>query len=117
MIFFGFDNGELARNVVHDMQSNETMRQLAVAYRLDRYVGSFPGKLSFKKPPPTEKTKKKMKDEKFWADIWEAYWGALFLERQLWNDRVDDLLSFLQHFIHLRYQLDQRLLHESLDCP
>ena len=93
----GTDNRYLANTILNHVESNETWRQLAIAYRLDIYVGSLPFGLSFKERINT-------KTDKFWADIWEAYWGGLFLERELWNESVDDLTSYLRSLLYLRYQ-------------
>jgi len=41
-------------------------------------------------------------DDKLWADIWEAYWGALYLERSLWNDGEEDLVSCLRFLFWLQ---------------
>ena len=41
--------------------------------------------------------------DKFWADLWEAYWGALFLEREMWNDDQEDLTACLRGLFCVRY--------------
>ena len=37
---------------------------------------------------------------KFWADMLKAYWGALFIERRLWNDDDEDSVSVLRVLLY-----------------
>jgi hypothetical protein len=64
-------------------------------YRLDEYVGWLPNSLR-------DGDDNKVRD-KFWADIWEAWWACCFSEREIWGDDIDDLLSFLRRIIELKY--------------
>jgi hypothetical protein len=81
--------------IFSDWTSNKTWQELAMFYRLDEYVGWFPKSLR-------EGGDSKNRD-KFWADIWEAWWACLFSEREMWGDGVDDLISFLRRIIELKY--------------
>lgn len=64
-------------------------------YRLDECVGWIPKSLR-------DGNKNEGKD-KFWVDIWEAWWACLFFEREIWGDDVEDLVSFLKRMIELKY--------------
>jgi len=83
--FFGADNYMLIHKVYERTVSNDTWADFARVYRLDAFVGV-----------------KKEKGDKFLADVWEAYWGALFLERQLWNEGDEDLVAVLRVMVFLR---------------
>jgi hypothetical protein len=54
---------------------------------------------------PKEGKKQGMSKEqrKFWSDLWEAWCGALFLERQLWNESKTDLEKTLAFLIERKY--------------
>lgn len=95
--FFGEDNLSLA-HLVHDRTvSNTTWKHLAIAYQLDAYVGV-----------------KRGTRDKFYADMWEAYWGALFLERQMWNEGYEDLVSFIRVMVFLR---NEKVMRDSGAYP
>jgi hypothetical protein len=83
--FFGVDNLSLVNLLYARTVSNQTFKDLAITYRLDQCVGV-----------------ERATYDKFWADLWEAYWGALFLERQLWNEGDEDLVRFIREMVFLR---------------
>jgi len=87
---FGTSNGKLVNLILDETTSNDTWRHFAIAYHLDRYVAA---------------EQRNKQTDKFWADIWEAYWGALFLERQLWNEDDTDLVRCLRVLVHLRHDV------------
>ena len=43
--------------------------------------------------------------QKFWADVWEAWWSGIFMERELWNEDVEDVKSFFRRLICLKYHM------------
>ena len=67
--------------------SNDSWRDCAIAYKLPVYVGV---------PPWSQRM------DKFSAAMWEAYWGALFIERKLWNEDEEDLISCLRVLLYLQ---------------
>src|SRR5438046_3720738 len=73
-------------------KSNALFRQLARAYNLDMYAGK----------PPTR--------GKHWADIWEAYIGALIMERMTWSwqglqgDCLKEIKRFMFEIWRIRYR-------------
>ena len=84
--YFGADNPRLV-NMIHDhLVSNEVWKELAVAYKLHLYIG----------------VARTRYDDKWWADVWEAYWGALFIERQFWNDNGEDLTGVLRRLVYIQ---------------
>ena len=84
--YFGPDNPRLV-NMIHDhLVSNEVWKELAVAYKLPLYIG----------------VARTRYDDKWWADVWEAYWGALFIERQFWNDNEEDLTAVLRRLVYIQ---------------
>jgi len=88
--FFGADNTALVNNVHDIVVSNDTCRNLAIAYDLHLYLGL----------PPRKKW-----NDKWWGDVWEAYWAALFIERKLWNDDDEELTSTLRRLIYLQFEV------------
>ena len=72
--------------------SNSLFQQLARAYNLDTYVGN-----------PSSRGK-------HWADIWEAYIGALILERMTWTwqgiqgDNLKEIKRFMFQIWRIRYR-------------
>ena len=70
--------------LIHELKllamSNEYFADLALIYHMDRFVRHKP---PFPFTPVTSKKQSHKViagERKKWADIWEAYWGALFLE-------------------------------------
>ena len=84
--YFGAEP-QISHAVFEATTSNANWILLSLAYNMDRLVNA----------PEREK-----QDDKMWADIWEAYWGALFLERSLWNDGDEDLVSCLRFLFWLQ---------------
>ena len=85
----------IEQRVCDDWLSNATWNELAMLYRLDEYVGWFPKSLRGGGHSGDR--------DKFWADIWEAWWACCFSEREIWGDNIDDLISFLRRIIELKY--------------
>jgi len=88
--YFGSDNISLINQIIDLVVSNDTCRHLALAYRLNLYLGL----------PPRKKS-----HDKWWGDVWEAYWAALFIERRLWNDDDEELTNTLRTLIHLQFEV------------
>jgi hypothetical protein len=88
--YFGGPNRTLYQLVWDDWKSNNNWRDLSRLYRLNDYVGYQASRQGVK----------------YHADLWEAWWGALFKDRELWNPEanVDDLLCVLQNLIYRKYQ-------------
>ena len=42
--------------------------------------------------------------DKFWGDVWKAWWGCCFWEREVWGDDIHDLLSCLRKIMALKYR-------------
>ena len=78
-------------------------------YRLDEYVAWLP--LGFRDPARSKKI------DKFWADLWEAWWACLFWEREIWGDGVEDLISCLRRIMSLKYHglIEMYCTQPSLD--
>ena len=72
----GRDNRVLIHRVIEMWNTNKTMATLAKCYRLDRFVAIVDGRTTWELYR-RERTKKQ---EKLWADLWEAWFGGLF-----WN--------------------------------
>ena len=95
MELFGPNSRMIEQFLSANWASNRTWQELAMFYRLDEYVGWFPK--SLRDGDDVENR------DKFWADIWEAWWACCFSEREIWGDDVDDLDSFLRRLIELKY--------------
>ena len=89
----GEDNRTLCQSVHVHWTLNEASQDLALLYRLNKYIG-----WSSKSP------RKIHRAVKFWADGWKAWWGCCFWEREVWGDDVKDLLSCLRRIMALRYR-------------
>ena len=89
---FGHTNFVLLGIITSHAKSNALFRQLAQAYNLDMYVGT----------PPSR--------PKHWADIWEAYIGAIILERTMWKchdmqgDNLKEIKTFIFDIWRIRYR-------------
>jgi len=46
-----------------------------------------------------------LETEKFWADIWEAWWSGIYTERELWNESVGDVKAFFRRLMSLKYHM------------
>jgi len=108
----------LVNSLISDWTSNENWTQLSLVYGLTAYVSCLDKtwrskfyslqQVSESSDPGEEKPKgnKKEKSEeqsKFWADLWEAWWGALFAERELWKESTEDLELTLEFLIKRKY--------------
>ena len=112
--------------LIHELKllamSNEYFADLALIYHMDRFVRHKP-------PFPfTSITSKKhshkvvANERKKWADIWEAYWGALFLERELLGFTTEDLIWIWQRLLCARFKpviarYSLNTITESLNIP
>ena len=99
---FGGDNHNITQLVLADWNSNESWTELALLYKFEQHliwIPKFVQQSIYKRDFGKVK-----KHDKFWADLWEAWWAALFLEREMWDDNIDDLLSFLRRLIFLKYR-------------
>jgi hypothetical protein len=85
---------------------------LAVSYRLDRYVGWAPRDYvsllsnegdSLSVILREYSTKKPKGELKYWADIWEAWWACIMIERELWNEDTKDIETILRILISKKY--------------
>lgn len=83
---FGRENTTLVNIILDKLVSNEVSRDFAMAYNLHSYVG-LPPRISWW--------------DKWGADLWEAYWGALFRDRELWNDDEQELTTTLHCLLYL----------------
>ena len=99
---FGVDNRDITQLVLADWNSNESWTELALLYKFEQYLIWIPK--SVKQSIYERNFGKVKKIDKFWADLWEAWWAAVFLEREMWDDNIDDLLSFLRRLIFLKYR-------------
>jgi hypothetical protein len=85
--YFGRSSPKVITAILDQITSNDTWRHFAIVYEMDQYlVGEQRSKA----------------DDKFWGDMWEAWWAALFLERQSWNDHDEDLVSCLRVLFYFR---------------
>lgn len=89
----GQDNRALHNYVHVNWNSTSTTEELARLYRLNDYVNWCP------KSPRQIKGAKK-----YWVDLWKAWWGACFWEREVWGDDVEDLLSCLRMIMEMKYR-------------
>jgi hypothetical protein len=92
-------------------QMNDNWRLLSAAYQLNRYLGWVPKSLG------KSSSIGESRGERLWADIWEAWWGALCIERELWGEDLTDLATILHHLIHMchRELFDQYSPNYRLD--
>jgi Ribonuclease III domain len=122
---FGKANKRLITYIKHDWVSNTNWMMLALSYRLDRYLSWSPKTARDLLNPGsdllenlrTQEGKKKDRERsaiKYWGDIWEAYWGSLILDRELWNEDTDDLAAILRELILLKY--GKLLLYSTEYC-
>jgi hypothetical protein len=114
---FGANNKALNTLIIHDWVANTNWMMLAVSYRLDRYLGWFPKSyrkllspgsifsenLMIYRDKKKGKIRKDMGEVKYWGDIWEAYWGSLMSERELWNEDTEDIESIFRQLISFKY--------------
>jgi hypothetical protein len=91
--FFGEEH-KVIQWALESTVSNDNWKNLSDAYKLDRYVRSG-------RRDRFDRFWDNL--DKFWGDVWEAWWGALFLERKLWNDNEDDLVSCLRILVWLQH--------------
>jgi hypothetical protein len=108
---FGQDNRSLRSRISGDWVSNGNWTILALLYRLDRLVGWWPktshhfhkeGNLGAKK-----NTKATLEADKYFADLWEAFWCAVLTERELWNQDqhpIEDLRKVTRDLMYRRYR-------------
>ena len=94
--YFGEENIPLFSFILDKTKSNVSQKHLSISYELNRYL-AIPISQNEKKPG------------KFWADAWEAYWGALFMERRYWHEDMDDLKLCLRTLIYLENAASIRL--------
>ena len=96
---FGRDNRLLIQRVVETWNTNYNMTILAQCYRLDRFVGDD-AKTSWELYRKTVK-----KQDKLWADFWEAWFGAVILERRRWGRMdMEDLVDIIRKLIYLQFE-------------
>ena len=89
----GQHNRLLHQFVYVNWTANKTTEELTRLYRLQEYVGWGP------------KSPREIKHAaKFWVDLWKAWWGACFWEREVWGDDVDDLLFCLRGIMAIKYR-------------
>ena len=41
---------------------------------------------------------------RYWGDLWEGWWGAIFYERNLWGETMDEINDMLRFWIRKKYQ-------------
>jgi len=105
----------LISSLLADWTSNENWSRLSLAYGLSAYVIHLvkPWKHKFlaesssrqgsNKKAKRETQKSNEERSKFDANLWEAWWGLLFFERQLWNESTKDLEVTLEFLIKRKY--------------
>jgi hypothetical protein len=103
---FGKDNQILIHRVLETWNTNRTMALLAQCYRLDYFVGvdtkassELYGALA------DSKGQENKRQLKLWANFWEAWFGAVILERNRWgrND-TEDLVDIIRNLIYLQFE-------------
>lgn len=109
---FGRDNRGLTQLILDDWKSNDTWMELALSYKFEQYIIWIPK--SVKESIHKGEMGKNKKTDKFWADLWEAWWAGVFLEREMWGDDIDDLMSVLRRLMFLKYR--QLAEHYSTAC-
>ena len=103
--------------------SNKNWSQLALAYGLHDYVKWKPNSWSecliALDAPQRIKVPNKMRQtgqdggktglshvqSRYWGDLWEGWWGAVFYERNLWGETTDDIDDMLRFWIRKKYQI------------
>lgn len=99
---FGKNNREITQLVLADWKSNRSWTELALFYKFDQYITWLPKSVQKSVYERTFGDIKKI--DKFWADLWEAWWAIVFLEREKWDDDIDDLKSIIRRLIFLKYR-------------
>jgi Ribonuclease III domain len=100
----GTTNHALMHELKLFAMSNDYFADLALIYHMDRFVRHKP---PFPFTPITSKKYSRKiiaAERKKWADIWEAYWGALFLERELLGFTTDDLIWIWRRLLCARFK-------------
>jgi hypothetical protein len=95
----GRNNHPLTDHAYDYWISNDNWKVLAILYRLDLYLNWIPPSLD--RIRGTATSFESVTAQKFYADLWEAYWACLFFEREMWNDQIFDLLLFLRRLLQL----------------
>lgn len=108
--------------VADNWVSNKNWSQLALAYGLHDYVKwkpySWPDCLIALDVPQPIKVPNRTKQAdqvdgktglsggqlRYWGDLWEGWWGAIFYERHLWGETTDDIDDMLRFWIRKKYQ-------------
>ena len=85
---FGRNNYQLLRSLEEHAKGNALLIQIAMSYQLDKLV----------RVPPA------MAISKDWADLAEAWIGAIVQERLLMNESFDDLDFWLARIWRVRYR-------------
>lgn len=110
---FGPSNRKLAKKVQDDWLSNDNWLYLSIVYRLDSFVGltfqhttPYPIIYDLEKPLITgkQRTTERFAFLKSWADLWEAYFGGLIQEREMWGLDMLDLERFLRRLMIRKYR-------------
>jgi len=110
---FGSANRKLAKRIQDDWLSNDNWLFLSIVYRLDAFVG-----LTFQPPSPfaiihdvdsplitnSQRQTEQFAFLKAWADLWEAYFGGLIQEREMWGLDMLDLEVFLRRLMIRKYR-------------
>lgn len=129
---FGQQNRIILKQICDDFLSNDNWFALALAYRLDQYIGW---------PIPVNEAIKASEDQpyktifdcrdrrlaqlsknskslhrlcKAWADAWEAYWMCLLDDRERWGEDIEDIKAVLRRLLLLKYGEPTHLVMNSL---
>jgi hypothetical protein len=82
----------MASHCLEFFKSNEHWFDLANLYQLHRFVAIEP-----------KNRNARYHTERFFADLCEAWWGALCLERDLWGENKDDFYAIISCIVYMRY--------------
>ena len=114
---FGMQNRTVLKQICDDWLSNENWVALALAYRLDQYIGwpvpvSEAIKASEDQPYNTifdcregqvRTLNKQSRNRYRLCKSWAAYWMCILSDRERWNESIEDVKAVLRRLLLLKY--------------
>ena len=119
---FGPANRSIVKAIADNWVANKNWSSLALLYGLHDYVNWIPHSwkgclipldcsqkidIPSKKHLDAQPKKHSLLSRiqvKYWGDLWEAWWGAVCYERNLWGETNDDLDDMLRFWFRKKYR-------------